>query len=153
MEQIYGFKLGADHLALSFSLSLWRVSEGVCIQPLPWRYHPQMQLTQVPSGLYPAPPPRSGHQRWPSEFLDQCHAMSAGPPTHRPNTMKFCTYHWITQWLILLLRPQGNSTYLFYYYSSFTTRSLLNILCVCVPAEREQFWGAPWPPALVLSSS
>lgn len=76
MGHWYGLKLGADHL------SLWRVSEGGCIQPLPWRYRPQMQPTQAPSDLYPAPLPRSGLQRWPSEFLDRCHVTSAGPPTH-----------------------------------------------------------------------
>lgn len=78
-------------LIISFALSLWRVSEGVCIRPLPWRYRPRMQLTQAPSGLYPVPLPLSGLQRWPSVSLDQYHAMSAGPPTHRPHIMKSCT--------------------------------------------------------------
>lgn len=84
--------------SLSLFLSLWRVSEGVCIQPLPWRYRPRMQLTQAPSCLYPAPPQRSGLQRWPSESLGRCHEESAGPPTHRPNKLKCCTSHGAAQW-------------------------------------------------------
>ncbi len=107
-------------LALSLSLSLWRVSEGVCIRPLPWRYRPRMQPTQAPSGLYPAPPPRSGLQRWLSESLDQCHAASAGPPTHRPNTLKCCTYHGITQWPTCLFYCQNTEPRCLYSHTIYT---------------------------------
>lgn len=50
-----------------------------------------MRPTQAPSSLCPAPPPRSGLQRWPSESRDRCHAMSAGPPTHRQDKLQCCT--------------------------------------------------------------
>lgn len=72
---------------LFLSLSLWRVSGGVCIQPLPWRYRPQMQLTRIPSCLYLSPPPRSSLQRWPFWSLDRCHEASAGPPLHKSSTI------------------------------------------------------------------
>lgn len=62
-----------------------------------------MQPTQVPLGLYPAPPPQSGLQRWPSESLDQCHVMSAGPPTHRQNTLKCCTLTWTSMVTVMLI--------------------------------------------------
>lgn len=96
--------------SLALFLSLWRVSEGVCIRPLPWRYRPRMQPTRALSGLYPAPPPRSGPQRWPSESPVQYHATSAGPPTHRPNTTKCCLHlsrnNTLTHMFILRSKPK-----------------------------------------------
>lgn len=156
MEQEYGLKMDA---MISCSLS-WRVSEGGCVQPLPWRYHPRKQPTQAPSCLCPAPPPPSGLQRWPSESLDQCHAMSAGPPVHRWHKLQCCTCgttHSSTN-IFCWNMASVPTHYIHHTYCPSCPTNITNmyrfmIKSLCVPAEREPFSGAPWPPALVLFSS
>lgn len=84
MEQADGLSWNAE----PFLSLCGELSEGVCIRPLPWRCRPRMRPTRAPSCLCPALPPPSSLQRWPSESLDRCRVVSAGPPAHRKRNVQ-----------------------------------------------------------------